>query len=158
MYVIRKTTNSRGAIKPSSTATFAFRCHQLPEKVPEQTASQLPVVPINAIFHFRGLNLTLYQACLFQLLQVLRHCSLGYWQFLIYIAEIARIALGEKLEYRNTCRMPHCLCKTGQLFLLGVYFTWHIVECLSFAKIQTIFGTSKYRCFYFMVTFINSFP
>ena len=92
------------------------------EKSFEQPASQLPIIPVDAVLHFGCFYFTLYQSGIFQLFQMLRHGCLGYRQFFMYIAKIAGGTFGKKLKYRNACGMSHCFGKAGELFLGITYF------------------------------------
>ena len=85
----------------------------------EQPASQLPILPVDAILYFRCFYFSLYQSGIFQLFQMLGHSCFGYREFFVYIAKIAGGTIGEKLKYRDTCRMSHCFSKAGKL-LLGI--------------------------------------
>ena len=68
--VIRKTTNIN-IKKRGLSATLPRFTDTLPEKLLKEFTSQLPILSVDTVFHFRRFNLSLYKSCIFQLFQVL---------------------------------------------------------------------------------------
>ena len=97
--------------------TSLFAPQALPEKAAKQLLSQEPVVAVDAVLHLGSFDLALYQPGILQFLQVLRHGSLGYGEFLVDVTEIASLLLGEELQNSYPCGMAHGLGKPRQLFL-----------------------------------------
>lgn len=152
MFVFRKTTNILGKKLPLTATIFLF-AHTLPEKLREQPGSNLPVLPIDAIFHFQRLYLPLYQPRFLQLLQMLGNSSLGNRQHLMNIPEKAGILFCQKFKDSHSCRMSHRLGKACKLLLLRcIFFILHFYSCLLFAKLQTKFVSPKYMKTFFAKT------
>src|SRR5574344_24488 len=122
-------------------AASTFFPDTVAEELIEHLFCQCPVLAVDAILHFRCLNLALYQSGILQLFKMLRHGGLGNRQFLVDIPKVTTVLLGQKVEYRYPCRMSQSLCKSGYLLLIDgiiLLILFHIY-CLLFAKLQTIF-------------------
>lgn len=101
-----------------ATAAIGF-ANALVEEIAEKRASQLPILLVDAIFHLRGFDLSLYETCVLEFLKVLRHSGFCNRKLFVNIAEIAFGLLGEKLQNSDAGWVSHRLGKACQL--LGLY-------------------------------------
>ena len=125
--VIRKTTNIN-VKKGGLSATLPRFTDTLPEKLLKEFTSQLPILSIDTVFHFRRFNLSLYKPRIFQLFKVLRYGSFGYGKFFVNIPKITRFLLCQKVHNSNSGRMSQCFGKSCQLFLRNsiIFLFFHI--------------------------------
>ena len=82
---------------------------------------EFPILRIDAVFYFWGFDGTLYQTGLFQLAQMLRHCSFCNRKDLVDISEETFVSLSEKMQDCYPSGMTHCLCKSRKPFLIRCY-------------------------------------
>lgn len=138
LFLFRRVTNKRRicqffqAARSSlfRTATSAvFGAGALSEELAKEFTRQTPVLFVDAVFHLRRLNLTLYQTSLFQCVKMLRHGSFGNRQLLVDIAEIAGGSLSQEGAYRNASGVRQRLGKLRQKVLFdGVIALSHFVD------------------------------
>ena len=103
--------------KGELSATLPRFTDTLPKKLLKEFTSQLPILSIDTVFHFRRFNLSLYKPRIFQLFKVLRYGSFGYGKFFVNIPKITRFLLCQKVHNGNSGRMPQCFGKSCQLLL-----------------------------------------
>jgi hypothetical protein len=116
------------------SATSIFFTHAIAKEFVEHLPGNHPILLIDAIFHLGSLYLSLYQPGILQFLQMLRDGSLRYRQFLLYVAKITSIPLGQEVQYRYPRRMSQSLRKAGYLLLVYriILFNFlHIAVCSS---------------------------
>ena len=88
---------------PARVAILLF--HAIRKEIREQLPGDLPVYPVDTILHLGSLYLSLYQAGIFQLLQMLGNGSLRYRQFLMYRPKITGLPLCQKMQDSDPSRM-----------------------------------------------------
>ena len=108
----------RSKKRASVAAPLAFLLARA-KKLGKQQACQPPVFRVDAILHFGGFNLALYQPCIFQFLEMLRNRGFRYGQFFVDIAKIAHRLPRKKLQDSHAGRMSDGLGEARQLFLIG---------------------------------------